>query len=46
MREFSFRREIHPAHLAGYLDVRGGQFKLTPITLSNGKVVTRLEGTT
>jgi hypothetical protein len=46
MREFSFRQEIHPAHLQGYLDVQGGQFKLSPITLSDGKVITRLEGTT
>ena len=42
MQEWTPYREVHPAHLDGYLESRAGQFKLTP--LEGGR--TRLEGTT
>ena len=42
MQEWTPYREIHPPHLAGFLESKGGQFLLTP--LEGGR--TRLEGTT
>lgn len=46
MRELSWvPHEIQPAHLHGYLNVREGQFALTPINI-DGKACTKIEGTT
>ncbi len=45
MHEFSWLKEIHPAHLQGYLTVQGGQFELTPVK-ANGRVQTCLTGST
>lgn len=45
MHEFSWLNEIHPAHLQGYLEIQGGEFKLTPIK-SNGQIQTCLTGST
>jgi len=42
MQEWTPYREIHPAHLDGYLESRAGQFRLVP--LDGGR--TLLEGTT
>lgn len=42
MREWTFYREIHPAHLKDHLMVSGGQFLLTSISENR----TLLEGTT
>jgi hypothetical protein len=42
MQEWTPYREVHPAHLDGYLESRAGQFRLVP--LSDGR--TLLEGTT
>lgn len=42
MQEWTPYREIHPAHLEGYLESRAGQFRLIP--LESGS--TLLEGTT
>jgi hypothetical protein len=42
MQEWTPYREIHPAHLEGYLQSQAGQFRLEP--LPDGQ--TRLEGTT
>jgi hypothetical protein len=42
LQEWTPYREIHPAHLNGYLESRGGQFRLVP--LEGGR--TMLEGTT
>ena len=42
MQEWTPYREIHPAHLEGYLESRAGQFRLVP--LPGGR--TLLEGTT
>jgi hypothetical protein len=46
MREFNFIREIHPAHLHGYLNVKSGQFNLTPVRTASGGEATLLEGIT
>jgi hypothetical protein len=45
MREFSWMHDIHPAHLKGYLDIHGGEFKLVPVQIGD-RQATRLEGTT
>lgn len=42
MQEWTPYREVHPAHLDGYLESRAGQFRLVP--LDDGR--TLLEGTT
>ncbi len=42
MQEWTPYREVHPAHLDGYLESRAGQFQLVP--LDDGR--TLLEGTT
>jgi len=42
MQEWTPYREIHPAHLDGYLESKAGQFRLVP--LADGR--TLLEGTT
>lgn len=42
MQEWTPYREVHPAHLDGYLESRAGQFRLVPLT--GGR--TLLEGTT
>lgn len=42
MQEWTPYREVHPAHLDGYLESRAGQFRLVP--LDGGR--TLLEGTT
>jgi uncharacterized membrane protein YhaH (DUF805 family) len=42
MQEWTPYREVHPAHLDGYLESRAGQFRLVP--LEGGR--TLLEGTT
>ncbi len=42
MQEWTPYRDVHPAHLDGYLESRAGQFRLVP--LGNGR--TLLEGTT
>jgi uncharacterized membrane protein YhaH (DUF805 family) len=42
MQEWTPYREVHPAHLDGYLESRAGQFRLIP--LAQGR--TLLEGTT
>ncbi len=46
MREFSWRHEIQPAHLHGYLKIHGGQFQLTPVVQPDGSVFTEIRGTT
>ncbi|MBI3417630.1 MAG: hypothetical protein HY043_20250 [Verrucomicrobia bacterium] len=42
MQEWTPYRDVHPAHLDGYLESRAGQFRLVPV--EGGR--TRLEGTT
>lgn len=46
MREFSWRHEIQPAHLHGYLNIHGGQFELLPVVQPDGSVYTEICGTT
>jgi hypothetical protein len=42
MQEWTFYRDVHPAHLDGYLQSCGGQFRLVPLAGDR----TLLEGTT
>jgi uncharacterized membrane protein YhaH (DUF805 family) len=42
MQEWTPYRDVHPAHLDGYLESRAGQFRLVPL----GGGLTLLEGTT
>lgn len=46
MQERGLLKEIHPAHLTGYLKVENGQFRLIPISRTDGRPATLLQGTT
>jgi uncharacterized membrane protein YhaH (DUF805 family) len=46
MQESGIRRDIHPAHLSGYLNVQAGQFELKQIQMPNGSTGTLLTGAT
>lgn len=46
MKEFSWVRDLQPAHLHGYLDVHKGEFKLIPLPAADGQINTRVVGTT
>jgi uncharacterized membrane protein YhaH (DUF805 family) len=46
MKEFSWIRDLQPAHLNGYLNVHRGEFRLFEERDAGGKVSTRVVGTT
>ena len=46
MKEFSWVRDMQPAHLNGYLNVHRGEFRLFEEHDASGKATTRVVGTT
>lgn len=46
MKEFSWVRDLQPAHLNGYLNIHRGEFRLFEERDASGRVSTRVVGTT